>query len=164
VRPPSSKFSALKRKLFPSTQRRAPLRVPALLPLSPISTNTEVILPPDQVEPQQADSQYGGIDRKVDGNDEEEEGNNDLHEDRPVEHWSSDAVEKLGEMAARCEGVESARPDYDSDEDDRDLELAVEALDYESSNAEETLAEVGPSLYQASLLQMVANNSACESR
>lgn len=160
MKPPSSKFSALKRKLFPSTQRRAPLRVPTLLPLSPISTSTEVTLPLDRVQPQQADSQSGGIDCKVNDNDEEEQGNNDLHEEQHIDHWSSDALEKLGEMATRCKGVESARPDYDSDEDDRDLELAVEALDYESSNAEETLAEVGLSLIQPSLLQTEANNRA----
>lgn len=160
VRPPNGKFSALKRKLFPLMQRRAPLRVPAMLPLSPINTNpianpTAMTPSPDLAQQsQQADSERDGngsdgavVGYKADDNDRGEDGaghlgNNDVHEDLPTDCWLSNAIEKMGRALNRGEPAESARPNYDSDEDDRDLELAVEALDYESSNAEEMLTEV----------------------
>lgn len=131
----SGKFSALKRKLFPSTQRRPPARVPALLPISPISTNAADFSGPYTGDADAVVAFDGGDDN--DG--AASEGNNcSLN---PLKADESIGTSKSEPMVP--ESRHSARTDKgQNDDDDCELEFAVEVVDLESSNNEDTLAEV----------------------
>jgi hypothetical protein len=142
---PTSKFASLKRKLFPSQNRRHPRQVPPLL-ISPINAPTKALLPPlaDKTKslrhtptPMDDEARSEHNHRSACSSRER------LKSERPEleaqeENPESDSFVHESDNNWRATG----RRTLFDDDDDRDLESAVEALDLESSIADKTLEEV----------------------
>lgn len=145
---PTSKFASLKRKLFPSQNRRHPRHVPPLI-ISPISTPVKTALPPLEVKLKSLSQKSTSTGR---GNDDGSEQN------QRNECFSSNL--KSTDISPECSSQndtpesDSSRGERDNnwrltgrrtlidDDDDRDLESALEALDLDNSIVDKTLEEV----------------------
>lgn len=146
---PTSKFASLKRKLFPSQNRRHPRHVPPLL-ISPI--NAPVKASPSV--PPLEDSYRRSMTRICDEDDSDENqiaecsSKSICTESFKLKRPACESLECTPESNTSCavEGDNnwraSGRRTLIDDDDDRDLESAVEALDLESSIADKTLDEV----------------------
>ncbi|KAG7385821.1 dipeptidylpeptidase [Phytophthora pseudosyringae] len=141
---PASKFASLKRKLFPSQNRRHPRHVPPLF--SPISAPIVKSLPPlgENLKSLSCGSTSRGNDVLVG---EQNQTNSESTRERDVLKLSEpDSQEETPESDFSAEGDNNwgtrGRRTLIDDDDDRDLESAVEALDLESSVADKTLEEM----------------------
>ncbi|KAL3671882.1 hypothetical protein V7S43_002550 [Phytophthora oleae] len=145
----TSKFASLKRKLFPSQNRRHPRHVPPLI--NPINAPVKFSLPPlgenlkrvscnstprdeDSVEENQLNSEPSskdGVELKF--------SNLINQEVTPESDFCGEGDNNWGITGERT-------LIDDDDDDDRDLESAVEALDMESSIADKTLEEMSKAI------------------
>ncbi|GMF40160.1 unnamed protein product [Phytophthora fragariaefolia] len=142
----TSKFASLKRKLFPSQNRRHPRHVPPLM-TSPISAPLKASLPPVR------ESSHRSMSRTyVKGVCEQNQtidcsSKSICMEKLELKQPKGDGLEDAPESDASATEVDnnwrpSGRRTLIDDDDDRHLESAVEALDLESSIADQTLEEV----------------------
>ncbi|KAF4046436.1 hypothetical protein GN244_ATG00821 [Phytophthora infestans] len=144
----TSKFASLKRKLFPSHNRRYPRLVPPLF--SPISAPVRPILPPlgENMKPLNLSKDDENSDQN-----QANEGQSSLElkdyqmsrhlkshcrEDTPESDFSPPEDDNNGGITGRKILID--------DDDDRELENAVEALDIESSINDKTLEEMSKAI------------------
>ncbi|KAG1701495.1 hypothetical protein DVH05_010795 [Phytophthora capsici] len=144
----TSRFATLKRKLFPSQNRRHPRRVPPLITCSPVNTPAKFSLPPlgENLKPVSCSS-------------------SPTHDEREEQHQNNFEPRCKDEVDLTFSGAGSQeltpKSDFSTennnwgttgeralidDDDDRDLESAVEALDLESSIADKTLEEMSKAI------------------
>lgn len=136
----TSKFLALKRKLFPTRKRRHPVRIPPLVVVSPIASSggnltplksndhsedrQEVLSPPSNNQEQ---THYPLA--------------NTMTVDTDRQRLIRMAVE-LAQQIGSNNAASCTSDDQDDMDDDLELEHAIAAMDTETSTSEETLAEV----------------------
>ncbi|ETM49679.1 hypothetical protein L914_06135 [Phytophthora nicotianae] len=149
----TSKFASLKRKLFPSQNRRYPRQVPPLI--SPITASVKPPLPPlgENLKP----LSYNSTSRNDDENSDQNQANEGLFslalfkDNQMSTYLESDGQEDTPESDFSLAEVDNnwaitCRRTLIDDDDDRDLESAVEALDLESSNPDKTLEEMSKAI------------------
>ncbi|GMF13131.1 unnamed protein product [Phytophthora lilii] len=140
---PTGKFASLKRKLFPSQNRRHPRNVPPLI--SPINAPLKTLLPP--LEEKGASLSRSSLDRDGDSDPiQENNSTSKIFDQEVVRLKNNEANSREGgpesdSSSAEVDNNWRGRTLID-DDDDRDLESAVEALDLETSIADKTLEEV----------------------
>lgn len=134
----TSKFLALKRKLFPTRKRRHPVRIPPLVVVSPITSSVKSNSRSEerQEEPFSAPS------------------NNQEQPQYPFATVDADrqrlirmAVELAGQIGLN-NGAPCTSDEQEDIDDDLELEYAIAAMDTETSTSEETLAEVRVSYHR----------------
>ncbi|KAG7397158.1 dipeptidylpeptidase [Phytophthora boehmeriae] len=145
IAPVTSKFSALKRKLFPSQNRRHPRRVPPLV--SPINAPEEIKTTKGDTDPEHQANNSGSIESRR---------SNRIPEQCPESSTSEEDTPENDPIAVNDEDDDRALSNINwkpgggraliDDDDDRDLESAVEALDFESSIAEMTIEEMNKAI------------------
>ncbi|KAE9038098.1 hypothetical protein PR003_g7173 [Phytophthora rubi] len=138
---PTSKFASLKRKLFPSQNRRHPRHVPPLM-INPINAPVKAppSLPPIDKSRRSVSSEENQI---IDCSSKSICTDNfklkDSLEDTPeIDTYSAAEGDNNWRSGGRRTLID--------DDDDRDLESAVEALDLESSIADKTLEEMNKAI------------------
>ncbi|KAG3089601.1 hypothetical protein PI124_g17402 [Phytophthora idaei] len=148
----TSKFVTLKRKLFPSHNRRHPRHVPPLI--SPISTSAKLPLPP--LGNNLKSLTRNSICRGDDHSSGQIQINDGLScsiykESLMSRHLAPESQEDTPESDFSLAEVDNnwgttGRRTLVDDDDDRDLESAVEAFDLESSIVDKTLEEMSKAI------------------